>query len=224
MSRRYAAISVGMIVWLAGMGTGRADLLNWRFVADCEPGADHTDLTIRCSHEIGCINKSWQLYGCSGQCGGPDLLGDGLFWQDRECHCTCAIGGEQFACDATPTCTDPYDYFKCSESARAELPLSCDQLGYDFLCTEPTCPAELPSGETWWDSPCGGLYADLSLGKVEASGCATSDPDPGADPGQGCGAGCGVAGLSLPEAKTDVVACFAVVLLLSLLWARRMSH
>lgn len=215
ISKALQVVVVGAIT-LLWTGTGRADALQWDFSLHCQEGASETIVSISCSREMNCVERSLQLYGCVDQCQRPYLLAENISWQDVECTCNCMMGEGSFPCGATPVCVDPYDYYKCYLHAWSTLPLPCDKLRYDYACTEPVCPDQDP----FWEWSCSG---DTCYGTCTSFSSSEGNADPcitavGAQPG------CSAAATPLVLANLAVLTIFGLILVFCLVATRRMNR
>jgi len=217
----------GLFLLLGSLGsavsTARADGIDWRFSYECEAGEREVDLFMHCSTALDCVERTERLYGCSDSSSTAELVGDSIEWRDLTCTCYCMIGQGSFACDDTPVCEEPNDYWKCSYEARTTLALPCDTLHHDTLCTEPTCP----EGDPYWDWFCAGdiCYATCANVSGGTSSSPPESPDSTDSPTDSGGCGVATAGGSgaLGRANLGVLLTLLLFLLGALHIARRMS-
>lgn len=195
------------------------DGLSFSVSAQCQEGEAVTTLSARCSVDLHCLERYSTIYGCNEGCVEERLLAQNVTWNEVECRCFCMISGNQYACDATPLCDEGAgDYAKCLVTGEAVLPYSCEELGYDSLCSYPQCPKEDPQ-EDWFCenvdcyAPCVSFYS----GDEGAVSCPRS--------GSGLGSvDCSTAAISLDGACSIVMGFFGLVLVLSLVTARRRNR
>lgn len=212
--RGWVAMAFGTVATL-WCHPAAADIMFWNVTTECHEGSNETVLRARCSDGMDCLGRSTQLYGCNGDCDRARLLGIDLVWRDVECDCfDYEIGN--FSCeDATVMC-GPWESCKCQVSAWTTLPLSCDELGYGYVCPEPDCEVDLERV----GSCEGSCFLSCAYFLTDADKIA-SCPGTG---GRLASVGCSTSPRSTGGATLATLVLLGLALAVSLMAARRMSR